>query len=157
MIGAQDSLRAEKKAGLDEKASLHAAALRIHALARGTNAERAKLDDIARVDIIEMLESIEQVGRDAGISIEIGQAIYTPDSKFGSKVRSVLFVAEGTGSFTKVMHAAALFESLPRPSFVDELEFEMIPMSASGSKKSSAGVWNLVIRIRFISTAEISS
>lgn len=157
MISAQDSVRAEKKAGIDEKAILHSKTLRIHALARDTNTERAKLDDLARVDLTEMLESIEQVGRDAGISVEIGQAVYTPNSKFGSNVRSVLFVVEGKGSFSKVIHAVALFESLPVPSFVEEMEFEMIPEGVSGSKKSSAGVWNLVMRIRFISTAEISS
>src|SRR3989344_4859018 len=155
-IYSQEFLSAKKIADLDQELIQQAAALRLHALVRDTKEERAKLESVARVDIIEMLESVEQVGRDVGISIEIGQAISAPDSGGGSKVRSVGFVVEGEGSFAKVMHAAALFEALPKPSFVDELQFEMIPASSAGSKKSAASLWHLVVHMRFISTAEIS-
>ena len=156
-IYSQEFLSAEKIADLDQGSVRQAAALRLHALVRDTKEERAKLESVARVDFIEMLEFIEQVGRDVGIPIEIGQAISAPDSGAGSRVRSVGFVVEGEGSFAKVMHAAALFEALPKPSFVDELQFEMIPASSAGSKKSAVNLWHMVVRMRFISTADISS
>ncbi|OGG77853.1 hypothetical protein A3B35_02330 [Candidatus Kaiserbacteria bacterium RIFCSPLOWO2_01_FULL_54_24] len=156
-IYSQEFLSAEKIADLDQESVRQAAALRLHALVRDTKEERTKLEDIARVDIIAMLESVEQIGRDVGIPIEIGQAISTSDPDSGKRVRSVGFVVEGEGSFAKVMHAAALFEALPKPSFVDDLQFEMIPASSAGAKKPAASLWHLVVRMRFISTADISS
>ena len=157
MIYAQTFLREEKIADLDQESIRPSAALRLHALVRDTKEESAELESIARVDIIDMVESVERVGRDVGIPIEIGQAISDPNSDSGSAVHSIGFVVEGEGSFAKVLHAAALFESLPQPSFVDEVQFEMTPASATGSKKSTANVWHFVVRIRFISTAELSS
>src|SRR3989344_6463692 len=156
-IYSQESLSAEKLADLDQESVRQAASLRLHALVRDTKEERTKLEDIARVDIIAMLESVEQVGRDVGIPIEIGPAISTSDSDSGKRVRSVGFVIEGEGSFAKVMHAAALLDALPKPSFVDELQFEMIPANSTGTKKPAGSLWHLVVRMRFISTADISS
>ena len=157
MIYTQEFFREVQMADQEQESRRSAAAVRLHAFVRETNEERIRLDDAARVEIVEMLESIEGVGRDANVPIKIGQAVSTPSPDPRSNVRSFGFIVEAEGSFAKVVRAAALFESLPKPSFVDELQFEMLPLSASGSKKSAGNVWHLVVRIRFISTADISS
>ena len=131
------------------------AMLRIHAIARETKDARAELEKTAQVGVVEILETIERVGRDAGVSIEIGEVLSSPGTGSASIVRSAAFVVESEGTFGKIMHAAALLESLPIPSSIDEIQFEQLPSSGSG--RSGTSLWRLVVRMHFLTTADISS
>src|SRR3989344_3752427 len=155
-ISARADARAERLAALEQESARHAAGLRLHALARETREARDALEGIARPGIIEMIESIEAAGRDAGISLEIGEAAFAPSDP-AARTRTLAFTVEGGGTFSKVMHAAALLESLPLPSSVDDVQLENLPAGAAASGRSGAGSWRLVIRIRFLTTADISS
>lgn len=137
------------------------ALIRLHALARDTENLRAQLEGLTRSDVIGVADTIDSVGRIAGVKLKIGGAI--PESvgqKKGTNNPTVLhavnFAVEADGTFASLMHAAELLETLPSPSSVQSLEFNHAPLSADdGSVKSTA--WHLTARVRVLTTSDISS
>lgn len=127
--------------------------LHIHALARETKDSRAKLDEIARSDVVEILDSIESIARSSGLPISIGQAI-TTSTTADSTLHAVSLSLEATGSFAEVTHAAALLESLPIPSSLREIRFEQISGNVPGKKGK---MWRVTAQVQFLTSADISS
>lgn len=160
-ISTQQSVRSSQTADVQSVSDREIAAVRLHALARDTQEQRTQLDTLARTDVIGVANMIDSIGRIAGVTLQIGGA--TPESagqKAGagtvSALHAVSFVVEADGSFSSLMHAAALLETLPSLSSIQSLEFEHAPLSAdSGSARSAP--WHLTARIRTVTTADISS
>ncbi len=139
-------------AGMERQSAEHSAALQLHALARATREERAKLEELSNADLLEILDTIEALARDTGISIQIGQAPSITGSE-SSPLRTASFTIEARGSFTQVAHVVAFLESLPIPSALDELQFERLPSPGSG--KPDRSLWRGVTKMRFLTTADI--
>src|SRR3989344_2866512 len=119
-ISHEESARTVRMTQEEEESIQQAAMLRLHMLARETRGARTELENIAHRDVVEILDLIEGAGRDAGISVKIGESLSadsTSDAPFGSAT----FVVEASGTFAQVVHAAALFESLPAPSSLPQL------------------------------------
>lgn len=152
-ISAEESARDARVVNVEEEAVRQSAELRIRALARETKLARTQLGEIAHKDIIEILESIEGVGRDAGIPITIGQAL-SASSDPESSLRTLSFVVEAEGTFVQVTRAIALLESLPIPSGVYELQLEQLPESERAGK-GRARLWRTVARIQVLTSADI--
>lgn len=97
------------------------AAVRLRTTIRESEAERAALEGVFNVTILEAAETIEATGRRAGAtSVTIGSA--TPLSNSSRGLTNVAFVVNARGSFTALMRAVALFEVLPIPSVVERFE-----------------------------------
>jgi len=152
-ISEEQSAHVSRLSEAEQASVRQEAQLRLHALARETKDARTKLEETARRDVVEILEAVERVGRDAGVPVEIGEALSGSGSDLSSSVHSVAFVVKAEGTFTKITHTAALLESLPVPSFLDELQLEQLPSSGSGKSKASS--WRLVARMHFLTTADI--
>ncbi|OGG79750.1 hypothetical protein A3A39_04470 [Candidatus Kaiserbacteria bacterium RIFCSPLOWO2_01_FULL_54_13] len=151
-IAKEESAHASRAAEEVEESVLQSAILRLHALARETKDARARLEGIARRDVVEILDSIEGVARDSGVPIKIGQAL-AASSDPSSPLRMASFVIEAEGTFAQVAHVASLLESFPMPSSVNELQFEQLPGS-TGAKKSKGNIWRVVARMRFFTTVD---
>lgn len=130
------------------------ASLRLRALARDTRVERALLDQLAETDVTQIIDTIESAGRDAGVALEIGQALSAPSGDAPSPAKTVSLFVSAEGTFSAVMRATRLLASLPIPSLIEEIQFEHTASSGSGTTKSD---WRLGIRILFLTTADISS
>ena len=137
------------------------AAVRLHALARDTQNLRTQLETIARPDIVGIANTIDSLGKIAGVTVRIGEAM--PEVAPGKRTASttpilhgVGFVVEANGTFQSVMHAAALLAALPALSSLQSLDLEHVPSSAGGRSGTSAQ-WHLTARIRMLTTADISS
>ena len=155
VISAEETAHLVRAADTQAAAERQAADIRLHALARETKSARDALSEIARTGIIEILESVEAVGKDVGTKTEISQVLTAPATEAASTLGSAEFVIKMEGTFSKLMHVIALLESLPIPSSVRELQLE----SASGanvSEKNSSSPWSAVVRVRFLTTAETS-
>ena len=130
-----------------------AEALRLQTLVRETKNTRMGLEEIARAEVVGMLDSVESAARDAGIPITIGQAVSAPSS--ASPVRAATFLVEAEGTFAQIMHAVALLESLPIASSVAEVQLEKLSGSGASDRYSASGPWHVVVRMRFLTTADI--
>lgn len=149
-ISAEAEAHRSTIAGMEQKTAEHAFALRLHALARETKNERLRLEEISRTDLAGILDGIERLSKDSGVSVEITQApsISTVES---STMRVLSLSVETLGTFAQVARVVALLETMPIPSTVDELRFERTS-GADGAARSS---WRMIASVRFLTTADI--
>jgi hypothetical protein len=107
-VSAQDSERQESST-------------RLRALVQGTEVERAALESVAGVRIVDAAETIEGAVFAAGArEIAISEASVQPANPQG--ISNVSVGVNATGSFASVMRAVLLLESLPLPSNVEQFE-----------------------------------
>lgn len=143
----------------EETAARESASIRLHALARDTQNLREQLDGLAQVDALEVANMIEGVGKLAGVKVKIGNVL-AESAKQGSTLttptlREINFFVETEGSFAALMHATALFETLPVPSVIKSTEFKRALSSASKSQ-SQVGAWNATTHILVLSASDAS-
>lgn len=137
-------------AGMEQKTAEHAFALRLHALARETKNERSRLEEISRADLAGILDIIESISKDSGVSVEITEAPSISRIE-SSIIRAMSLSVEARGTFAQVARVVALLETIPIPSAVDGLRFERTA-GAEGSARSS---WRLIAYVRLLTTADI--
>jgi len=160
-ISAQQDALASQVTNVQSVADREIAATRLHALARDTQNQRTQLDGLTHTDVIGIANTIDSIGQIAGVKLNIGGATPGPAAQKASAgsvstLHAVSFVVEADGTFSSLMHAASLLETLPVLSSVESLEFAHALLSTgAGSANSSA--WHLTARIRMLTTADISS
>ena len=154
-IRAEKEIRASKDFDTEFIATTQDASLRLRALARDTREERALLDQIAGADITRIVDTIEMVGRDAGVSLEIGQAFSAPSGDTPNPANTVSFFVAAEGTFSAVMRTAELLGSLPMPSLIEAMQFERVALPPASGRGVAA--WQLGVRVRFLTTSDISS
>ena len=94
---------------------------RLRSLVQGTEVERAALESIVGVRIVDAAETVEIALRDAGTQeVEISEANAGAPNTQG--ISSVSMGVSATGSFASVMRAVLLLESLPLPSTIEQFE-----------------------------------
>lgn len=143
----------------DAALARESAALRLHALSRDTKDARAQLDELVQADFLAIADTIEGVGKISGVKIKIGGAApesgQQPQALNSPALNAVDFVVEAEGSFAKLMHTVALFETLPVLSSIQNLELERVSVSSeAGASKKAA--WRLSGRIKVLTTHNIS-
>lgn len=158
-ISAQQNTRLSHTADVQSASERDIAAFRLHALARDTENQRVQLENLTRSDVVSVANMIDGIGKIAGVQLKIGGA--NPESlpkKKGSNdtlaLNAVGFVVEADGTFASVMHAAALLESLPVLSSIQNLEFER-PLLSSDSKSAKPSTWHLTARIRVLVAPDV--
>src|SRR3989344_3506238 len=154
-LSAAASARTSESVTIGQDAVKQEASLQLRIFARETEGLRAELEANTWADAISILEAVEAAGKDAGVSIAIGQVIASPPAPTASPaapaVRTVVLVAEAAGSFTALIQAANLLSSLSLASTVDQLHFE----HSSTADPDAPATWRLIARIRVLTTAEI--
>jgi hypothetical protein len=142
LASSQTSVRARE----EQRAS----ASQLQSLARETSTARGELDALAKVDVVSMVDTIDKVGKDAGVYIQIGQAL--PEATKDSSIHAVNFQLGAEGSFTSLLNAIALLESLPIPA-----SLEQVQLIHTGGNSAGPASWHMSLRLRILSTADISS
>ena len=152
--------RGAQLAGAQDVTARENASMRLHALARNTKDLRAQLDGLAQIDVLGIANMVESVGKIAGVKIKIGGALsgtMNEPQNAGSvpALNSLRFVVTTEGSFSALMHTAALLESLPMLSSIEQLDLERTP--STGALESRSLIWRMTTNIRVLSAANISS
>src|SRR3989338_8427821 len=122
-----------------------------------TSNARAQIEAVAGADVVSIVDTINAVGADAGVRIQIGQALSAPGTKGDTLLRTVSFIVEVEGGFASVMQAASLLQTLPIPSAVDQLDFGYVPDISGASTSGTRAPWRLGAHMRFFTTADTSS
>lgn len=132
----------------------NAHAVRTHALALDTVEEGAKLKALLDVDVVSAAYMIEGVGKIAGVTVKLSDAQPETTSASGDlAVKVVGFVVTADGTFSALLRAARLFETLPIPSSVTRLDIEHAPKAAG----NASSLWHMSVYIRVLTTSDISS
>ena len=128
-------------------------AAQLHALAEGTASNRAMLDQFVGTDVVGIANQIQAAGKSSGAETAVESATATTGQDPTSGTSELEFVIQSTGTFTQVWRAAQLFQALPLPSSVEELDFEQLPSATPGQ----SGSWQLTARLIVLTSAQISS
>lgn len=137
----------------DQQAQRFAYQQRISALAADTQPQRAQLESLANHDIVSIVTTLENAGKALGVTVKVnnaqavGSGEELPD---GSVLRPIEFVLEARGSFTALMRALEVYEHLPLISSLTQVE---LGRTDTGSASSD---WNLLMRVRVYTIADIS-
>lgn len=96
-------------------------ATRLRVAVRDTESERTALTNAISISLLDVAETIEAAGYDAGATkVSIGEA--TPIAKPPKNLSIYTFVVNAEGSFVALMRALYLLESLPIPSSIEQYE-----------------------------------
>ena len=148
--------RAALSGDLDQAAAKQTVAARARALARETTEERVALERSARVDVLSAVNTIESVGVSAGVTVHVSDA-RTESSIAGNPggltLSAIGFVVTAEGTFTGLMRALLLLETLPLPTVIEEVELARPPIDETSGNVP----WHLNVRLRLLTTANISS
>ncbi len=132
----------------------NAHAVRTRALALDTVEEGAKLKALLDVDVVSAAYMIEEVGKIAGVTVKLSDAQPETTSASGDlAVKAVGFVVTADGTFSALLRAARLLETLPIPSSVTRLDIENAPKAAG----NASSPWHMSVYIRVLTTSDISS
>ena len=129
----------------------------LHGIVLNSVEQRAQLDTLTAIDPTSLAEMINTAGTSAGVSLAISNASAENVSSVGGKTiaQGFSFLTTSQGSFASVMYAAALLESLPIPSVVQEINFthtEAMP-GATGNKAA----WQMNAQVQILSASNVSS
>ncbi|HWO07693.1 MAG TPA: hypothetical protein VNM40_03895 [Candidatus Paceibacterota bacterium] len=136
-LGQERATYAEALESAKQESIRGESAARLRASVQSTEVERAALESVVAISILQAVESIEQAGRAAGVSnITIGGAAPAPST---GGLSAVSIVVNGSGSFGSLMRAVSLFEVLPLPTALDHFELEQ-----------RENTWHLTARLRVL-------
>jgi len=127
---AEAVIRAEEESLRGESAA------RLRSTIQGSEEERAALENVLQITILDAVETIESAGKQAGASsVTIGEA--TPISSTPNGISRVSVVVNAEGTFPALMRAVQVYESLPMPSKLEQFEIT-----------KADKIWRLTARIR---------
>jgi hypothetical protein len=113
----QDALRGESAA-------------RLHATVQDTASDRASIESLLSMSILNAVEMIETTGRQAGATnVSIADATPIAGSPAAKDLTPYSIVVNAGGSFSSLMRAASLYETLTIPSILEQLELERVDKS----------------------------
>jgi len=128
----------------------------LHALAQATAGERSSLETLFNTDVLSIADTLKSVGKSAGSALQVSDAL--PESAPGVQestpaLQAIAFTVKGDGTFAQLMTALSLFEALPIPASIEQVDFVHTP--AEGTAHNSPP-WHMEARIRVLTAAKLS-
>lgn len=155
-----DKMVSDREAQLQANSEQHAkdvAALRMRALTAETAADRAKLLDLVKIDVVEAAKQIESAGVPAGVKFRVRDAaLDAVPAKQVSPLQPVSFSVDADGSFEQLLRSIALLRSLPFPLQIAQLDLSRVPSSDEASA-SKTPQWHATLRLRLLTIAPLPS
>jgi hypothetical protein len=132
------------------KANQEALNQKVRALAATTEKDRASLESLLKTELVYMINTIEAAGATARVQSKVSDASLSGTQPIpqSDPIRSVVFSVQAQGTYTQIMHAAKLYETLPLLSSVEQVELERVQ-----SAEQKTPLWNMLVRIRVQTTS----
>lgn len=138
------------------------AATWIYTIAADTQTERTQLDGFIAVDPVAVVKSLTTAAKSIGVVVAITSA--GPEEETvgasNSAPHAFGFITDSQGTFPSLMHAVDLFEALPAPSSIQQLELvRVVPLNsvASTSTKTTNEQWHMSTHMRVLTSSLLSS
>jgi hypothetical protein len=127
-----------------------------HAAVVRSSAEASQANAALAVDPVAFATLVQSVAAASGASVQISDAlpenISTGATGNATTLYAFAFAVQVDGSFSSVMRALQLLQTLPAPSSIEEVDLALSP--GSGSQAAS---WQMNVRIHLVTTDNISS
>lgn len=151
-------MQSEREAYLADAAAANiqegqAAQLRV--AARETEADRATLDRIANTDVLVAVNAIESVNASGTVARVTSAQPVKANPKAGTQLNIVDLSVHADGPFSSLMHIVQLLETLPFATSVQELDLSTV--QADKTQKNTSNAWSLNMRLRFYTSATLST
>lgn len=125
-----------------EEAARQENATRLRATIEGTELERAALEHIVKIPVLEIVQAIETAGKQAGaLNVSIGEAASAPSTPI--KIGTISVVARADGSFVALLRTVLLLETLTIPTTIEQFEITKTDKE-----------WHLTARLRTVGEAQ---
>ena len=156
-IGTLEDARAADTQSSQQQSEQSVQASYLHGIVSSSADERAQLDTLVTVDPASLADMINSAGTSAGVSLTISNASAEEISSVGGKTttQGFGFLATSQGSFASVMYAAALLESLPTPSTVQEIN--LTHTQNTSGKAGGNAAWQMNAQVQVLSASNASS
>jgi hypothetical protein len=150
------SERAEYVANASQNNVQEGQATQLRVLARETEDERAALTDATNVDVLSAVNRIESVNA-SGTAVQVvsAQPVKTSAKATSQQMNVVDLTARAEGSFSSVTRVMQMLETLPLTTTVQEIDMNHAPIDPNA--KNNSDTWTLKIRLRFYTTAALST
>lgn len=151
MISTLESRRSSLESSTQDQMSQANQDAFIHSFMANSTTERAELDSLSRIDPSSFAQMITGVGAGSGAAISITSATQGASVQVdtASAVDSYVFLVSAQGTFSSVMRAGKLLETIPAPSTIEQIEFTHAPTAAGGSAKPDQ--WEVNAQIQVLS------
>lgn len=131
-------------------------AAQLHVLARDTEEDRATLLEATNIDVLSAVNLIESVSASGTpVHVTSAQPVKSGAKSGAQQVNVVDLSVHTEGPFSSVMRVAQMLEALPLTTSVQELDFSHAQVDRDA--KNNSDPWSLSIRLRFYTTAALSS
>jgi hypothetical protein len=128
----------------------------LRALARETEDDRAALISATNIDLITAVNSIESLNASSTpVQVTSAQPIKSNNKSGAQPVNVVDLTVETDGQFSSVMRVVQMLETLPLATVVQEVDINRKESVTTGKNAPSA--WSANVRLRFYTTAALSS
>lgn len=136
-----------------EKAESAAHLSRVKSLAKDTESQREELEGALETNIVTIADMIERAGADLGVRAKVGTVLPLgqKDMPGGDSLKTVSFIVQAEGNFSSIVRLVKVYEKFPSFSLVEQFEFERT------GDPGSASPWLATIRLRMLTTSDISS
>ncbi len=157
-IGAERVAYEARTGSSDQVLATLAAQARMHALVTDSAPDRARLESLARVDLLAAVDIIESAGSAGGVKLQVSGA--SPEGDVGKKgdssgLHAVSFSVSADGSFSALMHTVDLLQALPLLTTVESFDLSRVPIGTEAD--ASKGAWHMSARVRLVTSSQISS
>jgi hypothetical protein len=130
-------------------------AAQLRALARDTLLEREVIVRAGEVDVLAAVNMIESV-KSGNVPVKVTGAQTEKVAPEGNRntASSVMLLAHAEGPFSSLMHILQMLETLPLLTTVQAVEISRPSVDSTG--KNNDSIWVLNVRLRFLTTADLS-
>ena len=151
-------MQAERSAYIAEAAAVNlqqGQAAQLRALARETMDSRASLEKATNVDLLSAVTLIESVHASSTSVHVVGAQGTKTVVKGQTQLNTVDLTVRAEGPFLSLVHIMQMLESLPLSTSVQQINLYRIPVDPNA--KNTTTVWSLDVRLRFYTTASLST
>jgi len=130
-------------------------AAQLRALARETESDRTALVNASNIDVLTAVNQIESVHA-SGTAVHVTSANPIKASgKNAPQLNAIDLTAHADGTFSSVMHVAQTLETLPLSTIVQEIDLSRSSIDLNAKNQQSQ--WSLDVRVRFYTSAALST
>ena len=156
-----DAMVAAQQSTLDasvQQQSKDTTTLRLRALIADTAEPRARLTEFTRIDVIDAAKRIESAGQPVGVQLHVRDAAVEVQqgAARNKSVQVFGFSVEGDGTFTQLMNAVTLLQSLSFPVQIEQFDLTGTPNDPT-KPTPKYPQWHATLRLRIFTTASIPS
>ena len=132
----------------------------VHGVVRDAAGDADELNKILQIDPVAFVKKVQAAGRETGVDIRIS-SVFPENVSLRTKPKDAPpiyafgFTVESEGSFASLIRVLRVLETLPAPASIGQIDFDHV--GATERAGVPTGPWKITVRVRVLTTTNISS